>query len=100
MFECVICYDEYKKDCGLGCFVCKKKVCFNCLEKMIDIQIKEAFEEYDLTPEEFNEKLCFPKCPICRSKMFNHGFGLVLYELQELFMDIYLVEEELEEVFF
>ena len=25
MFECVICYDEFEKDYGIECLICKKK---------------------------------------------------------------------------
>ena len=100
MFECVICYEELEKDYGVKCLVCKKKVCCLCLEKMINLEIEKAFEEFELTPVEFNEKIFFPKCAMCRSKMFNHGFGLVLVELEEFFIDVYSIEEELEEVFF
>lgn len=100
MFECVICYDEFEKDYGIECLVCKKNTCTNCMGKINDLEIEKAFEEFELTPDEFNEILLFPKCPICRSKMYNHGFGLVLVELEELFISIYSLEEELEEVFF
>ena len=100
MFECVICYDEFEKDYGIECLICKKKVCCGCLEKLTNIEIEIAFEEFSLTPKELDEQIFFPKCPVCRSKMYNHGFGFVLCELEELFIELLLIEEQLEEVFF